>query len=207
MKYSKKIRLLIYGIISVLFIGIGVFWLLRNADPDSSEVVASVGKHMILPPTESPTLAVVEDKSKLESSLKEVAETGDQILFYTRSGTVIVYRPSIDKIVSVQPILIGEKANASLNITVAIVNGSGSEEKLATFIKRLYASYPNVRVVEKTAAPREFPETIVFAKNTDSGIADQLAESLRVKRGIAPLGVSSGSAEVTFIVGAEFDSK
>lgn len=205
MKHQRKF--IITGILALLMLGGVAVWYFAGRDPQLDEVTSDVAKHMVLPTTETPTLAIVQDQSKLQSSLKKVANTGDRILVYSKTGIVIVYRPSIDRIVSVQPILIGKQANSTLNIGVAVLDGSGNEEALSKFIIKLYEVYPNIRVVEKATAPRNFPETIVFSKNAESGIIDQLAGDLGVKRGIAPLGVSSGSAEVTFIVGADFDGK
>ena len=119
---------------------------------------------------------------------------------------MIVYRPSIDKIVSVQPVLTGTEGNANLNVTVAVLNGSGSEEKLGAFITALYEKYPNVRLIKKEPALREFPTTIVYATSSNSNLAAQVAEGMSIKQGITPEGMSDALADIIFVVGQDYTS-
>jgi hypothetical protein len=63
-------------------------------------VVKQVGKLVILPTDERPTLATVSDASKLKSQPFFVdAANGDKLLVYSKSKKVILYRPSQNKIV------------------------------------------------------------------------------------------------------------
>jgi len=204
----KKIprRYIVWGVV-ILFVAIGgsvVFSIWKASHPDVTGAVERVSRHMLLPSNETPVLAVVEDSSKLQSSLKKVAQTNDIVLVYSKAGYVIVYRPSIDKIVSFQPVLTGTEGNASLNVTVAVLNGSGSVEKLSAFITALYERYPNVRLVLKDAAPRTFPTTIVYAQSSNYNLAEQISEGLNIKHGITPEGMNDSSADVTFIVGEDY---
>ena len=62
--------------------------------------VAKIGKFMILPTDEVPTLATVADKDKLSSQpFFANAQNGDKVLFYTKVQEAILYRPSENKIV------------------------------------------------------------------------------------------------------------
>jgi len=199
-------KYLIWGTLTLL-IALGAYvaftaW--KASNPDVSSAVEKVGHHMILPSNETPVLAIVEDSSKLQSSLKKVAQTNDIVLVYSKAGYVIIYRPSIDKIVSVQPVLTGTQGNASLNATVAVLNGSGSEDKLSAFITALYEKYPNVRLVKKDTAPRAFPTTIVYAPSANYSLAAQVGEGLGIKQGITPEDMSDNLADITFIVGQDY---
>lgn len=199
-------RYTIWGIIALLVVLGGYMALMawKANNPDVNSAVEKVSHHMILPSNETPVLAVVEDSSKLQSSLKKVAQTNDVVLVYSKAGYVIVYRPSIDKIVSVQPVLTGSQGNASLNVTVAVLNGSGSDDKLSVFITALYEKYPNVRLIKKDSAPRAFPTTIVYGPSANTNLAAQVAEGLTIKQGITPEGLSDNLADITFIVGEDY---
>ena len=64
-----------------------------------------VGAHMVLPEKERPTVATVTDISKLEGEPAFVdAVNGDRVLAYPLARELIVYRPSLDRIVSVATI-------------------------------------------------------------------------------------------------------
>ncbi len=200
----RHLALAIGGVILVLSVAIVTWWSLSQHNVQLNSTLEKVGRHMILPSGETPTLAVVEDSSKLQSSLKKVAQTNDIVLVYSKAGSVIVYRPSIDKIVTVQPILTGTQANASVNVTVAIFNGSGSEDALKAFITSLYEKYPNIRLIVKDSAPRIFPTTIIYSPSANNSLAEQLSEGLGIKKGITPEGMSNSLANVTFIVGEDY---
>ncbi len=67
-----------------------------------------VGKHFLLPDNEVPALATVTDSSKITTKFLQKAKDGDKILIYQKNGRVIIYRPSIDRIVDVGPVQIGQ---------------------------------------------------------------------------------------------------
>lgn len=71
-------------------------------------VTTKVEKLIILPKGEDPVLATVTDKDKLlpNTFLANVSETGDKVLIFAKAKRVIVYRPSINKIVDVGPVTI-----------------------------------------------------------------------------------------------------
>src|SRR5579862_7460225 len=60
-------------------------------------VINSVGKLMVLPTNETPTIATVSDKSKLSGQpFFANAQNGDKVLIYSKSQKAILYRPSIN---------------------------------------------------------------------------------------------------------------
>lgn len=67
-------------------------------------VEQDVGRHYLLPINEVPALATVANKAKLTSPFFKEAENGDKILIYQTNQIAIIYRPSIDKIISVGPV-------------------------------------------------------------------------------------------------------
>jgi len=72
------------------------------ARKELSETIKDISKLMVLPEDEEPTLATVTDPKKLEGqTFFAKAKTGDKILIYTNSKKVILYSPSMNKIVEV----------------------------------------------------------------------------------------------------------
>jgi uncharacterized membrane protein affecting hemolysin expression len=69
------------------------------------QVVANVGRLMVLPSDEQPTLATVSDPQKLkDQAFFANAQKGDQVLIYMRTHKAILYRPSANKIIEVAPV-------------------------------------------------------------------------------------------------------
>jgi hypothetical protein len=69
------------------------------------DVVKKVGKLMVLPEGEEPTLATVSDPSKLKDQpFFKNAQLGDKVLLYTKAQKAILYRPTLNKIIEVAPI-------------------------------------------------------------------------------------------------------
>lgn len=70
-----------------------------------STIAEDIGRHLQLPSDETPTLATVADKEKLQDQqFFSAAENGDKVLIYSVAKKAILYRPSIDRIIEVAPI-------------------------------------------------------------------------------------------------------
>jgi len=70
--------------------------------------VDKVGKLVSLPSNETPTLATVSDISKLKGqTFFANAQNGDKVLIYTQHKLAVLYRPSIDKVINIAPLNIG----------------------------------------------------------------------------------------------------
>ncbi|MDR3583498.1 MAG: hypothetical protein P4L62_04025 [Candidatus Pacebacteria bacterium] len=96
----------------------------------SQSVVIQVGKLMILPQGENPTLATVSDKSKLGNQVFfKNAENGDKILIYANAKVAILYRSSINKIVNVAPLFADQNSSSGQTVSAdqsAAQNSPGS---------------------------------------------------------------------------------
>jgi hypothetical protein len=93
-------------------------------------LVDEVGKLMVLPTTEQPTIATVSDVSKLAGQpFFANAKNGDKVLIYTQAKEAILYRESINKIIQVAPINLGSSApvanspatSAAVTVPAAVV--------------------------------------------------------------------------------------
>jgi len=80
--------------------------LLAEATIDNSKpLVELVGKLVVLPQNETPTIATITDQGQLPNQpFFRDAQNGDKILVYTNAKKAILYRPSINKIVEVAPV-------------------------------------------------------------------------------------------------------
>ncbi len=61
---------------------------------------------MLLPSDETPALLTVTDPKKVSSEFLKQTEAGDKVLVYQQHKKAIIYRPSKDRIVDIQPVMI-----------------------------------------------------------------------------------------------------
>ena len=79
-----------------------------QAQQEAAALVAAVGQLILLPSDETPTVATVNDPSKLQDQVFFAnATAGDKVLIYTTAKKAILYNPTTNKIVEVAPINIG----------------------------------------------------------------------------------------------------
>ncbi|MDB5185693.1 MAG: hypothetical protein JWL85_216 [Candidatus Saccharibacteria bacterium] len=193
-------------IIGGILIGIS---LNRQGKVDGKEemrqVVQKVSVHYLLP-GEEPTLATVSDKSKLSKQIFfKPAENGDKILFYEKSKIVIIYRPNVDKIVSVGPLVVDSQDAGNILAKIAVRNGTNNNTKHDELKARIASALPNSQLVEDTKAVRDFPQTIVVdpTGGKNKALAEQVADLLGLKTGQMPLGEKQTSADVLIITGTD----
>jgi hypothetical protein len=73
----------------------------------TTALVKQVGKLINLPANETPTIATVQNTSKLSGQpFFDGAKVGDKLLIYTTAKKAILYRPSTNRIINVGPIAI-----------------------------------------------------------------------------------------------------
>lgn len=94
--------------------GFAYYFQKANTDPNKvaqeelSEIVEKVGRLIVLPEGETPTLATVSDPEKLrDQTFFARAKTGDKVLIFTNSKKAILYDPIANKIVEVAPVNLG----------------------------------------------------------------------------------------------------
>ena len=83
------------------------FWYYSAHQPDRNSVEyikREVGRHILLPPNEQPVLATITDTTKVSSPFLKRGSNGDKVLIFAQARRVILYRPSLDRIVDVGPI-------------------------------------------------------------------------------------------------------
>ena len=124
---SSNLKLVIWILVFALVVTVGTTLYYYNAyskimaqvSPQNNaanqavvaDLVNKVGKIMVLPTNETPTVATVVDPNLLKSQPFFVnAQKGDAVLIYTSAKMAILYDPSTNKIVNVAPITIGSPA-------------------------------------------------------------------------------------------------
>ena len=176
---------------------------------DIASVKAAVSKLMILPNNEEPTLASVQDKSKLtDEFLRSKTENGDKVLVYTDSHLVIVYRPSIQKIAAVGVANVDPAYPESKGTTIIVKDGSNNPAKTKQILDTIRSEYPDSKVTDGGKTNKQdFQDTIVIDNSNNK---DYLVEALTVKlpgkRGIVPLSEPRTDSDIEVIVGVDSGS-
>jgi len=69
------------------------------------QTIDKVGKLVILPTDENPSVVTVSDPAKLSGQkFFAHAKAGDKVLIYNKAGEAILYRPSTNQIVTIAPV-------------------------------------------------------------------------------------------------------
>ena len=116
---NLKVISIALGVLVLVLAGTSIMFYYQNRnlkmDPqkvsqaENEKIIAAVGKLVLLPEGEAPTIATVTDPDKLkaEQAFFARAAQGDKVLIYTRALKAIMYRPSENKIIEVAPLVIG----------------------------------------------------------------------------------------------------
>jgi len=92
----------------ILVLSIGLISLSHRAHNSSQQaaagkvqkVVAEVGKLVLLPSGQVPTVAIIKNTSELQNqSFYTNARNGDYVLVYPQAKKAILYRPSINRVI------------------------------------------------------------------------------------------------------------
>lgn len=187
------------------------------------ELVTTLGKVIVLPENETPTMATVTDKEKLAGQpFFQKSENGDKVLIYSQSGRAILYRPSTKKIVDVTAVNVNPQTTPApasetpsapapenspvvteKNVKIAIYNGSGTVGVSNEMEKILRNFYPSATITTKETATAIYDDTLVVdvtSKNTV--MAESLSFAAKGKVGQLPEGEKTPSgADFLVIIG------
>ena len=185
MKKKKQLISLISivsAIVFILLVGLIVYFfvqyqysqkLLQNPNEAAKEeiktVVATIGKFAILPEKETPTVATITDVNKLNAQpFFKQAKNGDKVVIYPLARKIILYRPSLQKIVDItamsvdttQPIT---TPTVQAPAQVAVLNGTPVTGLAAKTSLLLEKKVQDMLVIKKTSASElTYKKTIVF---------------------------------------------
>lgn len=176
---------------------------------EREEVLAKVGKLMILPEDEEPTIATVTDAEVLAQyqPFFRKATDGDKVIIYVQSGKSIIYSPDKNIIVNVGTISVQGNNALQLDtenpLNVEIRTGGASQERVDVLIEQLGKVVNVSNVVE--AANQDYQGPVIVALTNDEDRLQQ-AQIFAANLGVQlttelPTGEAPSDAEVVVIVG------
>lgn len=177
-----------------------------SENKDLSLAKTKVGKLMLLPTNEEPTLAEVTDNKTIKDAvLAKSSKNGDQILFYTKSRLVVVYRPSINKIVLAGDLFADPAYSEADGATIVVMNGNNDDSKTQGIIADIKRIYPNsvVSFGGKTVRS-DFPKTIVIDNTSKKdNFRAALIQDIKGNLGVVPLSETKTDSDIMIIVGKD----
>ena len=194
-----------------------------------SSLLAQVGKLMLLPANEVPTVYQVTDISKLKNeAFFFFFLYGDEVLIYGKARKAIIYRPSTRKIVNVGPVNIqaakesansqssqavaGASTSATLSPTpvevkVALYNGTDTSGLTRQAEPLVIAASSGVKVSAKeNAAKTDYVRTQVVVLNKNASVlAEKVASAVNGEViTTLPEGEVRPAADILVILGTDF---
>jgi len=113
-KYQKLLPWILFAasLAVIFFLSYKLVYLQRNPEEinriEANKIVKAVGKLIILPADETPTIATVTDKEALkEYPFFNNASVGDRVLIYEKAGKAVLYNPALNKVVEIAPFNLG----------------------------------------------------------------------------------------------------
>lgn len=183
---------------------------LPAAVDEKSKVLVSVGRLMVLPAGEEPTIATITDKEKLKDQpFFAQAKNGDKVIIYTQTQKAILYDPVANKIVDVVSINLGQPsitpAPTSAPLHLAIFNGTKSVGLTKMAEKNLQGKIINFEVTARGNTKGDYQKTLVVDLAGDKGeLAKQIAELIKGEIGSLPEGETKPDAEILIILGTNY---
>lgn len=179
-----------------------------TAQEEAQQLATDIGKLMLLPKDEIPTVATVTDIDKLKDQpFFKNATNGNKVLIYPNSKLAIIYDSKANLIVNVGPINFSQQPTQQVQKTrLALRNGTGVvglTYKVEVDIKK---SFPKVDVVLKDQDKRtDYEKTIVVVLNDASkDVAVELAKALNSQVNELPEGETRPpEADILIIVGKD----
>jgi hypothetical protein len=175
-------------------------------------LVEEVNRLIVLPADETPTVATITDREKLqEVPFFTTAENGDKVLIYVTTRKAFLYRPSSQKLIEVATLNLNNAPGADDTFAprVALRNGTSVVGLTRRVEDNLRQVLPKIEVVLRDAANQpSYAETIVVdVTGTKKAEAEQLAVALGAKVGSLPTGEAKpDGADFLIIVGTDKNS-
>jgi hypothetical protein len=218
---SKK-RILLGLLFAVALLGVGGSYYFyqkysaMKADPNieaqrqSVKLIADLGKLMELPTGETPTIATISDKEKLNTqTFFQNAQNGDIIFAYTTAMKAILYRPSTNKIINVAPISLAQTPEPAQNadiqtpLRISYYNGTAVVGLTGTAEIAVKQKYPDAQTVSLTnASNKNYTKTLVVdLSGKHQQEAEAVATLLNGTVGLLPSTEKKPEADLLVITG------
>jgi len=192
--FNKNKRLIILILIICLITIFSYTFVFRNKKDNPraqlNETLNKLSGLILLPENEEPTLATVDNPDILtDPQLKAAAKTGDKVLLYYTIKKVIVYRPSVNKIVDIFPLILDPSVTESLNARIEIRSGNGKPETSEQIKNLLAKNYKSLLLGEiGNASRQDYPSTIIvdLTDGQKYNLVNNLIKQTGASRGVLP---------------------
>jgi len=195
--------------------------LLNNPQQATKEQISNLVKKvgaLIELPNEEPTVATVTNKNALKNqAFFAKAENGDKVLIYTQAKKAILYRPSINKIIEVQPVNIGPTQGTTTpsaqikpttsptkpaTIKVAIYNGTKIAGLAASTETQITSKMSSVDVVLKSNSKVDYTKTLVIdLSGKNKNTATEISKIVSGEVSSLPSTETKPDADILIILG------
>ncbi|MEI7891198.1 MAG: LytR C-terminal domain-containing protein [bacterium] len=168
--------------------------------------VLKIGKFMILPEGEQPTMATVADKEKLSSqAFFAKAENGDKVLFFSKSQKAILYRPSKNMIIEATAMTGGLPTGTTpQSATVSEKQAPAEQPRVAVQPEKTQEQQSTQETAksEPTQESKQSASVVVNNGTSTKGLAKTMAEKISKIEGItiASMGNAKGNFSKSIIV-------
>ncbi len=141
---------------------------------ETAATIAAIGKLMVLPGGEEPTIASVADITKLASQpFFTNAKNGDKVLIYNKARKAILYRPETNMIIEVAPVTIATGSGSTTagtpvqsppgtNLSYSIVLWNGTD---VTGLTKKYEPVLTSKISKTTVLERSNAKSMEYDKS------------------------------------------
>jgi len=175
------------------------------AKEEVKKITDQLSKLMELPAKEEPIVVTVLDKKKLTGQdFFKRAENGDKVIVYSVSKKAILFRPSINKIIEVAPLNLGD---TNQPVKIALYNGTTTVGMISSLEKELTGKVTNITIADKANAKKtDYEKTLVIdLSGKKSELAKQLATLLNAQVSKLPAGETAHkNTDLLVIIGADY---
>jgi hypothetical protein len=165
--------------------------------------VLKIGKFMVLPEGEEPTMATVADKERLSSqSFFAKAENGDKVLFFSKSQKAILYRPSQNMIIEATAMAGGISGGTVPNSEVVVSQKQVAPTEEVKPVQEQPKTQTAVEETKTQEAVVENAKVVVNNGTSQKGLAKIVAEKISKLNGvnIVNTGNTVGNFDKTIVV-------
>lgn len=180
------------------------------AKAQSQEMIKKVGKLILLPKDEEPTVATINDQSKLSGQpFFAQAKKGDIVLLYTeKAKKAFLYRPETNMIINVAPLTIsnnnsGVLGETSKTLSFDVRNGTKIVGLAERYVKEIKNKWPEASVSKSDAKGNYDKSFLVDNVPAGNPLAASISATLNIPPGTLPSVEATSAAQFTIILGAD----
>jgi hypothetical protein len=220
----------IFAIVALLGLGSSVYFFRQyrvseeqrfaslSLTPKDTEAVLSKVRKLVLLPSEEAKIMTVANVAELKKTQRFFAEAedGDIVLVFENAKKAVVYRPSVNLVVNIAPILPGGQASDSAKtvptavqmqpLKIALRNGTTVVDMNKKLEDELKLKVQNVVITEKDNAKRanyEKTELVILNDTLNRESVQKLADMLSARIITLPSDEPKPDADLLIIAGID----